>query len=102
MSINRAELDKTWRRTLTPVDADKQAFVLLLNGKRVKTTTGKSVWTSKGAAKNALNNHMRQVDYYNYNLTIEDREEKNQAKKEWIEQNIQVVSIAEWEALKNK
>ena len=116
-SVNRVALDKKIRASFSEVDINKKAFVILVNGKRVKVRTGKSVWTTTGAAKNALTNHL----YYLYNspeiysdpkinedykLRNEAIKEAKLAAKEWIEQNISVVSVGEYEAtqakLKNK
>lgn len=38
-------------------------------GKYVKMISGKSVWPSLSAAKNALHNHLSFVDYTIYNMT---------------------------------
>lgn len=105
-NVNRSEIDKFLRDSFEEVDVDKKAFIILLNGKRVKVRTGKSVWNSSGAAKNAINNHVSYMHNYAdiYNVDFKDREERYAAEseakkaiKEWIEGNIKVVSVGEFE-----
>lgn len=69
----------------------KQVFVLIVQGKRVKVRSGKSMWSSKGAAKNALNHHLSCVPY-----SFRKRDSWDAMLKDWIEQNVQVMTEEEW------
>jgi len=108
--INRPVLDKHLRDSFDEVDIDKKAFILLLNGKRVEVSNGKKIWGSAGAAKNALNNHLRYAhnnrDIYYVSRDDEDyyeaEQEADDAIKEWVKHNIQVVSIGDFEAAQAK
>lgn len=104
--VNRSKLDEHLRESFEEVDVDKKAFIVLMNGKRIKVRTGKSVWSTSGAAKNAVNNHVSYLHNYAgiYNDSFSDREDRysataeaKQAIKEWIEHNIKVVSVGEFE-----
>ena len=98
--MNRTELDKQFRDSFYGIDDNKnKAFVILVNGKRVKLRSNKAIWTSTGAAKNALNNHLNSLSYsYAYG----ERKEFKEAMKDWIKHNINVVSIAEYEQIQSQ
>ena|SRR5690348_10664517 len=107
--INKKELDEYLVDSFDEVDADKKAFIILLRGKRVSVSSGKKIWASSGAARNALNNHTRNVSNYGpmYNLDGDDNrwdyaEEAEEAIKEWINQNIRIMSIGEYETSQAK
>jgi len=53
----------------TEVKKSKELYVILINGKRIITNSGKSVWSGQGPAKTALKNHIRAVFYkFGFNL----------------------------------
>jgi hypothetical protein len=89
--MTKEQLDQKLRETFQEVKNEK-SFVMLLNGHRVKTNSGKQVWTSTGAAKNALNNH---IDNLGYSF----RDGKEEEIKEWAKSNIQIISSAEYEKM---
>ena len=86
------------------------SFVMLLRGKRVKVRSGKNIWNSLGAAKNALRCHLESITYKNYALFDKygkadwnaTNETKRKAEDEWIANNIRFVSLQEYLALKQK
>lgn len=41
----------------------KVAYIILVDGKRVKLSSGKYVWNGIGAAKSALTNHLQGIKY---------------------------------------
>lgn len=98
MKEKEINIDQMLRSTFQEVKAEK-TFVVLLNGRRVRTNSGKSVWGNPGAAKNAVNNHINNISYL-------FREDKEDLVKEWVKNNIQIVSSADYEktqkALKSK
>jgi hypothetical protein len=74
----------------------EQCYVLVVQGKRVKTRSGKSMWASKGAAKNALNLHIEQQGGYN----MSKKDSWGDMRKHWIDTNVKVMSEVEWLKMK--
>ena len=99
MSKTKAEIQDIFKNSFREYDAGKSAYILLVDGKRVKVRNGKSVWNTAGAAKNALRNHFNN---YSYLLNDLDRVEREQIEDEWIEQHARVVSVSEYEAARAK
>ena len=68
------------------------AFVAIVAGNRVKVRSGKSTWASKGAAKNAIINHLEYAIYWG--------DFPSQARKEyvqtWIQNYVQIMTETEW------
>lgn len=67
---------ETWKiveqiRNDTKESIQKGSVIIRLDGQRIKTTSGKSIWPSVGAAKNAWNNHIYHVVY-----RINDQQER--------------------------
>jgi len=95
---------------------DKDMYVILVNGKRLKTFSGKSVWPSIGAAKNALNNHLyalyadRKFHLSNHKIHNEDgvleynrmKQAKTDAENEWIKQHVVFVPFDQYMIARKK
>lgn len=88
-----------------------QSFIILLRGKRVKMRSGKAIWNSIGAAKNALRCHLENI-HYSQDYYLEDENGKKswgitdsaqrEAENEWIANNIRFVPLSEYLALRQK
>lgn len=58
--ITKRKIKEELKSSFIPIDSEySEPHILVINGKRVKTRSGKSLWKTKAAAKNALINHMR-------------------------------------------
>lgn len=66
----------------------KTAYVILVDGQRVKLSSGKYVWNGIGAAKSALTNHL----YYSYRTF--GREDVDN----WVAQHITFIPLSQYEA----
>ncbi|KKL65460.1 hypothetical protein LCGC14_2154770 [marine sediment metagenome] len=88
----------------------KEQYVILINGKRVRMRSGKTVWNGKGPAKSALRNHIthvlwrNKVDCNNYMITDQDggkdygavRDIIKVAEDEWIDKYVVFMPLAEY------
>ena len=88
----------------------KEQYVILINGKRVRMRSGKTVWNGKGPAKSALRNHIthvlwrNKVDCNNYMITDQDggkdygavRDTIKVAEDEWIDKYVVFMPLAEY------
>lgn len=94
-------------------DDQKGMFVVLVNGKRVKMSSGKNIWTSTGAAKNALRCHMDNLIYkkiINNFIQREDgsRDYKTSAEivkniqSEWINKHVNVIPFNSYLIVRSK
>ena len=95
------------------VEKAKDNFVILVNGKRIKTRSGKSVWPNRGAAKNALRHHLngiiniynteglpkREDGRLNYS---EARQIIQEAEDEWIENHVVFMPLSDYLKLLKK
>jgi len=90
------------------LEKDKDTFVILVRGKRIITRSGKSVWSSIGAAKNAFNNHLDSATkisrlYWDIDDKFEDSdivfnsyEIAIKYKKEWISENVSFITMKDY------
>jgi hypothetical protein len=72
----------------------KVAYIILVDGQRVKTRSNKYVWNGLGAAKSALTNHLydctsgrRGPDYNAFQLKLND----------WVEKHVVFMPLIEFE-----
>lgn len=81
-------------------ETNKTPHIILFRGRRVCTSSGKSIWNSKGAAKSALTHHLKSVAY-KIRYYLKQSFITSSDLKEWAEQNIQVIPLVDHEKLKN-
>jgi len=73
----------------------KVAYIILVDGQRVKTRSNKYVWNGLGAAKSALTNHLYdtthahrfKIDYKEFQLKLND----------WVEKHVIFMPLIEFE-----
>jgi hypothetical protein len=95
---------------------NKNHFVILVDGKRIRTCSGKSIWTGLGAAKSALRNHMKHI-YSSNNFTLSDYKVYNEhgilngtlmtqalreAEEEWIKQHVLFMPFSRYILIQKK
>lgn len=94
----------------------KDLFVILVDGKRIETYSGKSVWIGLGAAKSALRNHMKHI-YSSSNFILSDYKVYNkhrilngalmtqalrEAEEEWIKQHVLFMPFSRYMLIQKK
>lgn len=69
--------------------AKKEAWIILVDGERIRTKSCKQVWAQIGHAKNALNQHMDMTLGYGW--------KDNSAVQQFISERIKFVRLEEYE-----
>jgi hypothetical protein len=76
---------------------ETNAWIVLVDGKRVRLSSGKSLWNKRGHAKSALRNQLGNFSpFHPGDKAIDWHRHQREAEDCWMEDHAEFITLAEW------